>query len=420
MNIAHGGMFAWWSGRDQGKEPGLPMGGCSLAHMNDHMHVTYPGVYVDELPAGVKSIEGVQTSTAAFVGSADAGPVDQPVEVHSLADFERAFGPTAETDPMRLAIHLFFANGGTDGVIVRVGEGRTAPPAVAALPALDGVERFDLLCLPGLYADTASTAIPTIVAVLEAASRYCARRGAILLIDPLPDWQAAEDIVAGPSSIGAMTTTVQRENAVAFFPNLLVPTQSGPVTCAPAGAIAGVIARTDNTRGVWKAPAGEEAAIRGAIGLASAISATGASALRDVGVNTIRQLPGAGIISWGARLLSGATRGDPEWNYVNVRRLEIFLERSIDAGTAWAVFEPNDEPLWASVRQSVEAFLASLFRQGAFAGRTHHEAYFVKCGPDTMTQDEIDRGVVNIVVGFAPLRPAEFVIIRIQRRATDD
>jgi uncharacterized protein len=382
---------------------------------------TYPGVYVDELPAGVKRIDGVPTSTAAFVGSGGVGPCDQPIHIHAFADFERAFGQVAETDPMRLAVGLFFANGGRDAVVVRArGEDGPEPPAVRGLKALDGVERFDLLCLPGLYTDTSPTAIPAIAAALEAASRYCARRRAILLVDPLPDWQTAEDVVSGPSSIEAITTTVERENAAAFFPNLLVATKTGPVTCAPAGAIAGVIARTDRARGLWKAPAGLEAAITGTVGLASAISTMDVSALGDVAVNTIRELPGAGIVPWGARLLAGATRGDPEWRYIPVRRLVIFLERSIDQGLGWVVFEPNDEPLWASVRQSLEAFLCALLRQGAFAGRTPHEAYFVKCGPDTMTQDEIDNGVVNVVVGFAPVRPAEFVILRIQHRAPDD
>jgi phage tail sheath protein FI len=383
--------------------------------------IAYPGVYINELPAGVRRIDGVQTSTAAFVGSGGAGPCDQPIHVHSLADFERAFGPVAESDPMRLAIGLFFANGGRNAVVVRVGgEDKREPPAVRGLQALDGVERFDLLCVPGVYADSSPTTIPTIAAAHGAASGYCARRGAILLIDPLPDWQATEDVVSGPTSIAEITATVQGENAAAFFPNLLVSTRTGPVACAPAGAIAGVIARTDRDRGLWKAPAGLEATIVGTVGLASAISSSGASALSDVGVNTIRQIPDAGIVPWGARLLAGATRDDPDWRYVPVRRLAIYLERSLYEGTQWVVVEPNDEPLWASIRRSVEAFLLSLFRQGAFAGRTPHEAYFVTCGPDTMTQDDIDSGVVNILVGFAPLRPAEFVTFRIQRRPTDD
>jgi uncharacterized protein len=385
------------------------------------VRVAYPGVYVDELPAGVRRIDGVETSTAAFVGPASGGPVDEPIHVHGLAEFERAFGSASGNDPMRLAVQLFFANGGTDAIVVRIdGEDAAETLAVAGLDALDPAEWFDLLCLPGLYADGAPTAIPTIAAALEAASRYCGRRGAILLIDPLPGWVTAEDVISGPSSIGAITTMVQRENAAAFFPNLLVATQSGPVTCGPAGAIAGVIARTDKTRGIWKAPAGLEATIAGTVGLASSITTTDAAVLRDVGMNTIREIPDAGIVPWGARLLGSATRDDPDWKYIAVRRLSIFLEHSIDAGTEWVVFEPNDEPLWATVRRSVEAFLLSLWRSGAFAGRTPCEAYFVKCGPETMTQDEIDNGVVNILVGVAPLRPAEFVTFRIQRRPTDD
>jgi uncharacterized protein len=385
------------------------------------VRVTYPGVYINELPTGVRRIDGVQTSTAAFVGSGGAGPCDHAIHVHAFTEFERAFGAVAETDPMRLAVELFFANGGKDAVVVRTGgEDPSQPAAVRGLQALDGVEHFDLLCLPGLYPDTPESELTTIATALEAASRYCARRGALLLIDPLPGWQSVDDVISGPSSIRAITTSVEGESAAAFFPNLLVATRDGPASCAPVGAIAGVIARTDKTRGLWKAPAGVEATIAGTVGLASAINTADAASLRDAGVNPIRQFPGTGIVPWGARLFAGATRDEPEWRYVNIRRLRIYLEHTIDEGTQWVVFEPNDEPLWASVRQSIDCFLVSLFRQGAFAGRTPDDGYFVKCGPDTMTRDEIDNGVVNIVVGFAPLRPAEFVTFRIQRRATDD
>lgn len=385
------------------------------------VRVTYPGVYVEELPAGVRRIEGVETSTAAFVGPVGAGPVHEPIHVHGLADFERAFGSVAETDPMQLSVQLFFANGGTDAIVVRVdAEDDAESSTLAGLQALDGVERFDLLCLPGLYGPTAPTSLSRIVSALEDASRNCARRGAILLVDPLPDWQTTDDVVSGPTSIRELTTTLARENAVTFFPNLLVSTLNGPVACGPAGAIAGVIARTDRSRGIWKAPAGLEATIAGTLGPATPINTTGAAVLRDVAVNTIRDIPGAGIVLWGARLLASSTRADPEWMYVHIRRLALFLEHSLEAGLGWVVFEPNDEPVWTSVRQSIEAFLGSQFRQGAFAGAKPDEAYFVACGRDTMTQDDIDSGIVNIVVGFAPLHPAEFVILRIRHCATDD
>ena len=175
------------------------------------MGISYPGVYVNELPAGVKRIDGVQTSTAAFVGPGGAGPCDHPVHLHTLADFDRTFGHVANTDPMRLAVGLFFANGGRDAVVVRVGDEETGePPAVRGLKTLDGVGRFDFLCLPGLYADTSPNSTPAIADVLEAASRFCARRGAILLIDPLPEWRTTEDMVSGPSSIGAAVTISTR------------------------------------------------------------------------------------------------------------------------------------------------------------------------------------------------------------------
>jgi phage tail sheath protein FI len=155
------------------------------------------------------------------------------------------------------------------------------------------------------------------------------------------------------------------------------------------------------------------------VGVATAIDAPGASTLANAGVNAIRQLTGEGIVVWGARLLGARAHADPDWKYVNVRRLEIFLEHSIDEGTQWAVFEPNDEPLWLDVREAIDVFLYSLWRQGALAGRTPDEAYFVKCGLDTMTQDDIDNGLLSIVVGVAPFRPAEFVTFRIQRRIGD-
>jgi phage tail sheath protein FI len=377
---------------------------------------TYPGVYVDELPCGVTAIEGVPTSTAAFVGLAPRGPVDAPIDVTSLVDYERTFGPSDEADPMRLALMLFFANGGTDAVVVRAGGGLVPePPTGGGLRALDAVDRFDLLCLPGLGIDPGQVA-----AALEAASRYCATRGAILLIDPLPAWGSVSDAVSGPRSIGALTAYAQRENAAAFYPDLLVPTAAGDVACGPAGAVAGVMARTDKARGVWKVAAGLEAAIRGTAGPALPVSSADAVALREVGVNAIRAFPDAGTLVWGARLLAGATRPDPEWNYIPIRRLDLFLEATLDKGLQWVVFEPNDEPLWAKVRQAIGAFLWTLFQKGAFAGLKPEESYFVKCGRDTMTQDEIDAGVVNIVVGFAPLRPSEFVIIRIGRFRPDD
>jgi phage tail sheath protein FI len=373
-------------------------------------------VYVEEITSRIHPIEGVPTSTAAFVGPVAGRRVDQTVAITGLVEFEREFGPGPETEPMRAALRLFFDNGGSRAVVVGLG-GDAPADAIAsgALAALDDAERFDLLCLPGLYASGPPTSIPAVAAALEAASGYCHSRGAILLVDPLPEWGSATDVVAGLSAIEAAAPNVRAENAAVFFPSLLVGAPDHPTPAAPARAIAGVIARTDRTRGIWKSAAGGNGTIAGAVGLASAIDTPAASTLANAGVNTIRQFPGQGIVVWGARLLASRAQADPEWKYIPVRRLQLFLEHSLDEGLGWVTFEPNDEPVWADVREAVGGFLYKLWTQGAFAGRAPDEAYFVKCGLDTMTQDEIDNGILTILVGFAPLRASEFVTIRIER-----
>jgi len=174
-------------------------------------------------------------------------------------------------------------------------------------------------------------------------------------------------------------------------------------------------ARIDARRGVWKAPAGTEANLGGAIGLAANITDTEQDFLNPIGVNVIRSFPASGIVIWGARTL--ATRSDPEYRYVPVRRTAIFLEQSLYSGIQWSVFEPNDEVLWASLRLNITAFLLLQFRAGAFQGKTPSEAFFVKCDSSTTTQADIDAGIVNILVGFAPLKPAEFVVLRLSQKA---
>jgi phage tail sheath protein FI len=167
-------------------------------------------------------------------------------------------------------------------------------------------------------------------------------------------------------------------------------------------------ARTDLARGVWHSPAGEDADLRGVLGPAVELRVDEVSELAEAGINSIRRLP-SGTVVWGARTLAA----DAEWKYVNVRRLLVYVERSLERGTQWAVFEPNDERLWTKLRAQCASFLFALFRAGALPGTTQPEAYFVQCGPDTMTQSDIENGRLSILVGVAPLRPAEFVIIRI-------
>ena len=181
----------------------------------------------------------------------------------------------------------------------------------------------------------------------------------------------------------------------------------------PSGAMAGIYARVDNTRGVWKAPANE--VVRNATGLSVHYNEAEQGKLNPKGINLIRSLPGMGIRVWGARTCSS----DGNWKYINVRRLFIYLEESIKANTSWAVFEPNDENLWSRVSGTIRVFLTTLWRDGALTGSTSDEAFFVNVGKSTMTQDDILNGRLICVIGVAPVRPAEFVIFRITQKMED-
>jgi hypothetical protein len=188
-------------------------------------------------------------------------------------------------------------------------------------------------------------------------------------------------------------------------------------TFAPSGVVAGLYARIDSTRGVWKAPAGTEATLTGVRGVVYNLSDPENGVLNPLGLNCFRIFPIYGPVLWGARTLVGSDAEASQWKYVPVRRLALYIEESLYRGTKWAVFEPNDEPLWAQLRLNIGSFMHDLFRRGAFQGRTPNEAYLVKCDKDTTTQSDIDHGIVNILVGFAPLKPAEFVVIQIQQLA---
>jgi phage tail sheath protein FI len=186
---------------------------------------------------------------------------------------------------------------------------------------------------------------------------------------------------------------------------------------APCGIVAGVFARTDATRGVWKAPAGLDASVLGIRRLAVNLTDGENGLLNPVGINCLRFFASGGNVVWGSRTLRGDDGLADEYKYVPVRRLALFIEESLYRGTQWAVFEPNDEPLWAQLRLNVGAFMHDLFRQGAFQGSSPTTAYLVKCDKETTTQSDINKGIVNVLVGFAPLKPAEFVILKIQQLA---
>ena len=278
------------------------------------------------------------------------------------------------------------------------------------LYALRKADLFNILCLPPYLADGNVDSV-----LIGEAATYCEHRRAMLLVDPPTAWNNKDAAKAGVGDIGTSS-----KNAALFFPRL---SQPNPLhddqieDFVPCGAVAGVFARTDSTRGVWKAPAGLDATLVAVPKLSVPLTDAENGELNPLGVNCLRAMPAAGRIVWGSRTLQGDDRLASEWKYVPVRRTALFIEESLYRGTHWVVFEPNDEPLWSQIRLNLGAFMHSLFRQGAFQGKTPAEAYLVKCDKETTTQDDVNRGIVNIVVGFAPLKPAEFVIIKLQQLA---
>jgi phage tail sheath protein FI len=209
-------------------------------------------------------------------------------------------------------------------------------------------------------------------------------------------------------------------NAAFYFPWVKAPDplqQNRPGEFPPCGFVAGLYARTDASRGVWKAPAGIDASLTGVLGVKATLTDNENGVLNPKAINCIRTLPIYGTVLWGARTLQGNDERGSEWKYIPVRRTALFLEESLFRALKWVVFEPNDEPLWSQIRLNVGAFMHNLFRQGAFQGTTPRDAYFVKCDKETTTQNDINLGIVNIIVGFAPLKPAEFVIIKLQQIA---
>src|SRR5271157_5565198 len=287
--------------------------------------------------------------------------------------------------------------------------------------ALDRVDIFNLLCIP--EATRAAAGNPSMLdstvdpnAIYSAAISFCDTKRAFLLIDCPP-------YVNTPSSaVDWISTglTVSDANGAAFFPRLRVPDPLNKFqlrTFAPCGVVAGLYARIDASRGVWKAPAGIEASLNGVQSLVYKMSDAENGTLNPLGLNCFRTFPVYKSVLWGSRTLLGADAFASQWKNVPVRRVALFLESSLYNGTQWVVFEPNDEPLWSAIRLNVGSFMQNLFIQGYFQGQTPAEAYFVKCDDETTTQTDIDNGIVNIVVGFAPLEPAEFVIIQIQQMA---
>lgn len=289
------------------------------------------------------------------------------------------------------------------------------------LYALNRVDLFNLLSIPD--ATRAASGDPAALdinidpnAIYSAAIALCDQRRAFLLVDAPPNVNTVQSAVDWKSTHLAVVDN----NGAAFFPRLRLPDPLNNYqlrTFAPSGVVAGVYAKIDSTRGVWKAPAGIEATLNGVQSMVYKLTDPEQGVLNPLGLNCFRIFPVYGSVLWGARTLVGADALTSQWKYVPVRRTALFLEESLYRGTKWVVFEPNDEPLWAAIRLNVGAFMHDYFRKGAFQGKTPDQAYFVKCDGETTTQSDIDKGIVNILVGFAPLKPAEFVVIQIEQLA---
>jgi Bacteriophage tail sheath protein len=344
-----------------------------------------PGVYIEEVAFRSSAIEGASTSTTGFVAVTGRGPLLGPLA--SFTDFERVATPNLGVN-LPLAVRGFFENGGQFCFISQVG---ATDPIESALAAFDN-QQLSIICCPD-------------AAIVQNASSdmaaYCEKR---------KDCFCILDSILPVVPVATHQPPVRSSYAAYYHPWITVPSASGSATTTiPAcGHVAGVYAQTDTNRGVWVAPA--NVPVIGVTALSQQFTAAESDQLNSRGIDLIRNLPTHGITVWGARTTSD---DDSDWEYVAVRRYLIFLEQSIEQGVQWAVVEPNGPALWVVVRSSIEDFLATSWKQGALQGSTAQEAFFVRCDATTMTQGDLDNGRLVCIVGVAPVRPAEFVIIQI-------
>ena len=373
----------------------------------------YPGVYVEEVEVIPKPIVGVSTSTTGFVGASEKGDLNKPILVTNWRQFVESFGRYTTSAPfLAPAVRGFFANGGNRCYVVRVPESAGDGDYIGTdggsknrtgLQALKDIDEINIVCVPGVTSQSVQVAVIKHCELMN--DRFC-------ILDPVKN--------ADLGTIQSQKNSVVSDQGFAalYYPWIKVPietTENDKIKIIqafvpPSGYIAGVYARTDKQKGVHKAPANEK--ISGALEVSLQITKIQLDILNPKSINCIRHFPGKGIYVWGAR----TTASCPLWKYVPVRRLCLFIEESIHKGTKWVVFEPNNESLWEKIRKNVGTFMQDLYRKGALQGRSSDEAYFVKCDEETTTQNDINLGIVNIEVGFAPVKPLEFVIFKIKHK----
>ncbi len=388
---------------------------------------TMPGVFIEETPTTAKAIEGVATAVTAFVGITSRDSLSKPKLVKSMTDYLDLFGLLFSSDDvMTLAVNAFFLNGGRRAYICPVvSDAQTA----SSSSTLHAYTRFfdkvlaslaiNIIVLPGqCWAEDG-----TGNAIISIAQAHCDKlENRMLIIDP-PETLALRN----ENAVRRMALPIS-DYTVIYYPwvgmaNPVFHRRSGStsltvsktVNVAPSAIAAGIWSKIDERRGVWKSPAGLQ--LTGASSLTFNVTGFEQQQLNPLAVNCIRKFPRRGMMLWGARTLSSTS----EWRYISVRRLAIYIKESINKSIDWAVFEPNDEPLWLSLRGVVEGFMLGLFREGALQGNKVDEAFFVRVGlGETMTQSDIVRGRLIIEIGFAPLKPAEFVIVGITKKMANN
>lgn len=359
----------------------------------------------DEKPVD-RTIAGANTSVGAFVDFFPEGQVSSVTMVQSVGELERQFGALKPGNEAGYNVKQFFVNGGNEAWITRLVGSNDAATIIGdsvtktGLYSLDRVESFNLLCLPRLSDTSEATTL------MRVAGAYCERRRAILVMDVPKNLSASNTIVEWASSL----TFAGKRNVALYYPG--ITTLEQPAGMSLTGTVAGVIARVDLQAGVWKAPSGPAATLMNVNGFEREIFAQEATVLNDAGVNPLRYFPSGSRLIWGARTLSN----DPEWKFLPVCRLALYIEESVFLGTRWATFEPKGEPLWAQVRIHVINFMQNLYVSGALMGSKPDEAYFVKCDKQTTTQEDLNNHVFNIQIGFAPMRRAEFVILNVRQQ----
>jgi phage tail sheath protein FI len=379
----------------------------------DARAVNYVGTIVNDRDNGSQLV-----NVTAPIAPSTGPPPPPPVAVTGIvgapitpANANQMLGGTSEPSP---------SVPGTDGVDLPDTDDLIGNPAQSTgIYALQKVDQFNLLSIPDAtraLPGSPTTLDPNVdpVHIYGAAIQLCDARRAFLLVDPPPSVTSLTGAVDWKTTGLGITDS----NGAAFWPRLRVPDALNNGTLrsyAPSGVVAGVYATTDASSGVWKAPGGTQAPLNGVQGTTYQLSDAEQGQLNPLGLNCFRTFPGYGNVVWGERTLAGADAMTSQWKYVPVRRTALFLEESVYRGTQWVVFEPNDEPLWAAIRLNVGAFMQTYFLKGAFQGMTPNQAYFVKCDGDTTTPTDIRNGVVHVLVGFAPLKPAEFVVIQIEQ-----